>query len=62
MQVGYSGTPLVAKLGIKARAKVAFVGAPDHYLDLLGELPPGRRILRRPGTEMDFVYRLRDRR
>ena len=38
---GYSGTPLVKKLGIKAGDVVALHGAPPHYRTLLGELPPG---------------------
>lgn len=39
MSEGYSGTPLIKKLGIKSNFKVAIVHAPDHYFDLLGELP-----------------------
>lgn len=39
MPEGYSGTPLIKKLGIKSNFKVAIVNAPDHYFDLLGELP-----------------------
>ena len=38
---GYSGTPLVKKLGIKDGHRVALVNAPPELLDLLGELPPG---------------------
>ena len=37
---GYSGTPLVKKLGIKAGLQLAFVNAPDGFLaDVLGPLP-----------------------
>jgi hypothetical protein len=46
---GYSGTTLVRKLGIKAEARLALVGAPDGFDETLGELPPGvvvRRSLR----------------
>ena len=39
MSAGYSGTPLVKKLGIKAGFRVALMNAPDDYLALLGELP-----------------------
>ena len=53
---GYSGTPLVKKLGLKPDSRVAFVGAPDHLDDLLGPLPDGVTRLRRPGNEMDFVH------
>ena len=36
---GYSGTPLVTKLGIKAGFKIHVVNAPDHYRDLIDPLP-----------------------
>lgn len=36
---GYSGTPLIKKLGIKAGQRACILGAPPGYLDLLGELP-----------------------
>ncbi|MEM6428340.1 MAG: DUF3052 family protein [Deinococcota bacterium] len=36
---GYSGTPLVKKLGIKAGFKVKIKNAPENYLELLGTLP-----------------------
>ncbi|MEO0564977.1 MAG: DUF3052 domain-containing protein [Chloroflexota bacterium] len=39
MSAGYSKTPLIKKIGIKPGHQVALVHAPDHYLDLLGELP-----------------------
>ena len=56
MPAGYSGTPLVKKLGIKPSMKVAFIDAPAQYLDLLGELPADLRVLRRLGRGMDFVH------
>lgn len=52
---GYSGTPLVKKLGIRAGMRVALVGAPEHYPRLLGELP-AVRVLGRPGKQMDLVH------
>ena len=39
MVAGYSGTPLIKKLGIKPGHRVALISAPEHYLDLLGDLP-----------------------
>lgn len=39
MSTGYSGTPLIKKLGIKAGFRIAIINTPDHYLDLLGNLP-----------------------
>ncbi len=62
MTAGYSGTPLVRKLGLKAGMRTIFVDAPGHYADLLGELPEPLRILRRPGRSMDFVHFFTSRR
>ncbi len=39
MTAGYSGTPLVKKLGIKDGFAVLTVNAPDDYEDLLAPLP-----------------------
>lgn len=39
MLSGYSGTPLVKKLGIKPGYKVLFVNEPKYYYELLGEFP-----------------------
>lgn len=36
-----STTLLVGKLGIRAGMRVAWVRAPAHFEDLLGELPDG---------------------
>jgi hypothetical protein len=38
---GYSGTPLVQKLGIKPEHKVVTIGAPAGYRKLLAPLPKG---------------------
>jgi hypothetical protein len=38
---GYSGTPLVQKLGIKAGHHLALIHAPADFADTLGEMPPG---------------------
>ena len=46
---GYSGTPLPRKLGIKAGARVALIGAPDGFDSTLGELPDGVVVRRRLG-------------
>jgi len=51
---GYSGKPLVAKLGIKPGSTIAILGAPRGYDRLLGRLPEVRR--RTPATgRLDFV-------
>src|SRR4051812_37429462 len=33
---GYSGTPLIKKLGIKTETKLLLLNAPGNYFDLLG--------------------------
>ena len=47
---GYSGTPLVRKLGIKPEARVGLIGAPEGFDGTLGELPGGVRVRRRLGA------------
>ncbi|HXM00938.1 MAG TPA: hypothetical protein VN932_13495 [Rhizomicrobium sp.] len=41
---GYSGTPLVKKLGIKPGTAVLALNAPKDYAKLLGPLPQGATI------------------
>lgn len=52
---GYSGKPLVEKLGIKPGASVAILNAPAGYARTLGKLPP--RLTRRDTARgpLDFV-------
>ena len=51
---GYSGTPLVKKLGIKPGSNVAFVNAPSGYAHELN-LPPDVTINSRSGKPLDFA-------
>lgn len=41
---GYSGTPLIDKLGIKPGAKLKFVSEPKGFDTLLGDLPENSRF------------------
>jgi len=52
---GYSGTPLVDKLGFKAGHKVSYVNAPEGFADLLGELPQGVRLVDRLSGPLDLI-------
>ena len=52
---GYSGTPLVKKLGIKDGFRAAFVGAPAGFGDTLGPIPADTTLLARPRHPMDFI-------
>ncbi len=56
MPAGYSGTPLIRKLGLESGHKAVFLDAPSHYLDLLGELPESVQVLTRLGRQMDFIH------
>jgi hypothetical protein len=53
--VGYSGTPLARKLGIKPDSTVAFLSAPDGFDGELGELAPGVTVRRRAQGQADVV-------
>lgn len=54
---GYSGTPLLKKLGIKSGYSVLIVNEPDHFLNLLGDLPEDVSVvnLTYPGP-IDFIH------
>ncbi|MBT9494199.1 MAG: DUF3052 domain-containing protein [Paucibacter sp.] len=45
---GYSGTPLVKKLGIRDSDRVLLVNAPDNYQILVAPLPPGVHFVNQP--------------
>jgi hypothetical protein len=52
---GYSGTPLVRKLGIKEGHRVALIDAPGGAEALLGDLPAGATVLRTARAPIDVV-------
>ena len=52
---GYSGKPLVEKLGIKTGASVAIVNAPKGYDRILGGLPSGVTRKGNAGGPLDFI-------
>lgn len=45
--VGYSGTPLVRKLGIAEGSRVGLIAAPPGFAETLEPLPPGVRFVNR---------------
>jgi hypothetical protein len=53
--VGYSGTPLVKKLGIEEGHRVAFPSAPDGFAALLGDLPDGVSVRSRTRGPLDVI-------
>jgi len=54
-QAGYSGTPLLKKLGIRPGARVLLLNAPAGYLALLGPLPADVTLLFAPAGTLDFI-------
>ncbi len=56
MSTGYSKTPLIKKLGIKAGYKARFINAPDYYLDILGPLPEDLTLLKSKRKLANFIH------
>ena len=57
MPAGYSGTPLIKKLGIKPGFAMLTEGEPEHYFQMLGELPPDATIMESGGDrKADFIH------
>jgi hypothetical protein len=52
---GYSGTPLVKKLGIKEGHRVAFPSAPEGFRGLLGALPEDVSVMSRVNGPLDVI-------
>ena len=52
---GYSGTPLPKKLCIKEGARVALVGAPADFEQVLGALPEGAGVVSPSRKGLDVV-------
>ena len=53
---GYSGTPLVQKLGIKPAMIVVVIDPPGDYRKLLGTIPSGVNFATRPVGKTEFVH------
>ena len=54
--MGYSGTALSQKLGIRPWARVKTRNAPANYQQLLGPLPNGVQVSPRIRKPVDFVH------
>jgi len=59
---GYSGTPLVRKLGIAAGSRVHAPGAPAGYPAMLAPLPEGVQFVGRASAATDLVHAFHRRR
>ena len=53
---GYSGKPLVQKLGIKPGFRIFAAGAPAAYADIVGELPADVTVATRLKAPLDMVH------
>ena len=54
--IGYSGTPLAKKLGIKPASRVCAIGAPGDYRRLLAPVPEDVKFQRRPGRSTNLAH------
>jgi|SRR3954469_2040858 len=53
---GYSGTPLVRKLGIKPGEQIVAIDPPKNYAKLIADLPNGARIVSKMNQGARFVH------
>ncbi|PJZ69891.1 DUF3052 domain-containing protein [Leptospira perolatii] len=53
---GYSGTPLVKKLGLKEEQVAIFINSPDNFLALLEDLPPKLEIKKKLVGSLDYIH------
>ena len=52
---GYSGTPLLAKLGVKERSRLALINAPPGFSKWLPALPDGASVTQRGEKKADVI-------
>ncbi|MBZ0298430.1 MAG: DUF3052 family protein [Anaerolineae bacterium] len=55
MSAGYSGTPLVKKLGLKPGQRILILNPPENYAATLGDLPDGLLQVETATPELDFI-------
>jgi hypothetical protein len=53
---GYSGRPLVDKLGINAGTRIAILDAPRGYRTTLGKLPAGVQVVSAARGVLPFIH------
>ncbi len=56
VDIGYSGTPLAKKLGLKAPMNLLTVHAPKEYAEWLGDVPDGVRLITRSKPPIDAAH------
>jgi hypothetical protein len=53
---GYSGKPLIQKLGLKSGFQLRAINAPPNYFKWLGKLPGGVKVVSDPRSPLDFIH------
>jgi hypothetical protein len=53
---GYSGTPLVKKLGLKPGTSLYIMNPPDQYFDWLHPLPQKTDVREKLSGSLDFIH------
>jgi len=53
---GYSGRPLVEKLGIRPRTRIAIIDPPRGFRATLGKLPEGVTVAARASSTYPFIH------
>lgn len=53
---GYSKTPLIKKLGLKAGFRLIILNAPENYEQTLGELPENVSVAHTLTGPLDFIH------
>src|SRR5258706_9731357 len=53
---GYSGTPLIKKLGIKEGFALLFINEPKNYRKLIGAFPLRVQVVKPHSNEIDFIH------
>ena len=56
VDIGYSGTPLAKKLGIKSPVKLLTVNAPQEYKSWLGDLPEGASLVTKARKPIEAAH------
>ena len=54
--IGYSGTPLAKKLGIKPGFNISLVNAPEYYFNLFTDFPADLKINADSSGPKDFIH------
>lgn len=54
--VGYSGKPVIAKLGLKPGQTMAVIDPPDHIAELAAPMPDGARLVEGSDLSAELVW------